>query len=312
MNQILMTEDPNKKKKSKKPMSSGPVEINSIVRFFAVIMIIFGISFIGQGSYAIYKDAKGRNTKDMPTISIARVNDTIVVKSNSINKITNFKYNWDNSEETIIPIEDNYMEEIITLPNENRIIHFTIEDETERAIKYQKEIKVEGIDMTKPMLNLEEESNGNVKITATDETEIAYITYKINEEDEIRVDKSESEHNTMNYILQFERGENKLIVTAVDTSNNIETLEKTIIVSELPEVQVSQNGNVLAVNIKDNDGIKKVEINLNGVIYAQDDLNQKNIKLNLPLVEGTNIIKIKVTNINGLVAESVGEMNYAP
>ena len=44
---------------------------------------------------------------------------------------------------------------------------------------------------------------------------------KINEEDEIRIDKSEAEDKAINYILKLPRGENKVIVTAIDESGNI-------------------------------------------------------------------------------------------
>ncbi len=315
MNQILMVEDKSKKTKNKtKTSSSGPIEIKNIVRFFAIVLIIFGISFIGQGSYAIYKESKGRNTKDMPVVSMHRENDTIIITANSINKIMKFKYSWDNAEETVIPIESNYMEEQITLLNQNNTIHLTIEDETGRAIKYIKQIEVEGIDMTKPTINIEKQNNGNVKISATDETEMAYITYQINDGEEIRIDKSEIEDKTLNYILTFDnRGENNLLVTAVDTSGNIETMEEKIVVSETPKVQMSQNKNILTLQINDDAGIKKVEINLNGQIYAQDNMNQKEIILNnIPLKEGTNIIKITITNVEDLVFSDVREMSYEP
>ena len=51
MNQILMVEN---QKKKRNRSSSGPVEIEKIVRFFAIALIVFGIFFIGHGSYAIY------------------------------------------------------------------------------------------------------------------------------------------------------------------------------------------------------------------------------------------------------------------
>lgn len=310
MNQILMVEE-KKKKNKKNRLSSGPIEIKNIVMFFAIVLIIFGVFFIGQGSYAIYRESKGKNKENMPIINLSRVNDTILVQVSSVNIITNFKYSWQNSEETVIPVDGTYVEETITLPNENSMIYFVIEDETGRAIKYQKQIIVEGIDMTKPMIDIIDQTKGSIKISATDDVKMAYITYQVNDEDEIRIDRSEAEDKTINYVLKLERGENKVVVTAVDTSGNIEILEKPIIVSEIPDIRLSQNANILTITIKDTDGVRDVEINLNGTVYAQKDINQKEITLNVPLKEGVNTIKIKVTNANGLVAEAAGEMNYA-
>ena len=53
MNQILSVEQPVKKKRKTK--NSGPIEIEKIVRFFAIAMIIFGIVIISSASYAMYK-----------------------------------------------------------------------------------------------------------------------------------------------------------------------------------------------------------------------------------------------------------------
>lgn len=46
MNQILYVGE-NK--------GNGPIAIKSIVKFFAIVIIAFGIILIGKGSYAIYK-----------------------------------------------------------------------------------------------------------------------------------------------------------------------------------------------------------------------------------------------------------------
>lgn len=310
MNQILMVEN-KKNKKTRNKSNSGPLEIKSIVMFFAIAIIVFGVFFVGQGSFAIYRESKSKNRNNMPEVSFTRINDTILVQVSSIKTITNFKYSWQNSEELVIPVNDTYIEESITLPNENSIITFIVEDEDGRAVKYEQELLVEGIDMAKPTIEIIQQNKGNIKISATDDTEMLYITYKVNDEEEVRIDKSESEHNTINYILPMKRGENKVLITAVDTSGNIETLEKKIVVSELPEIKISQNKDILTLTIKDTDGVRDVEINLNGKVYAQKDINKKELSLNIRLVEGINTIKIKVTNANGLVAEATGEMNYA-
>lgn len=307
MNQILMVEN---KKKKKNRLSGEKADIRNVARFFAIAIIIFAICLIGRSSYAIYQDARGRDTSNMPTINITRVNDTITVTANSTIPMTYLRYNWNNGEETAIPVDATTVAEEIVLPIENSTLYITIE-ETGRAIKYAKEFLVEGMDISKPTIDIAEENESNVKITATDETQMAYITYKINDGEEIRIDKSESEDKTMNYVLKLSRGENKVVITATDTSGNVGTLEKTVIVSATPTVQYEQQANTLIVTIQDLDGIKDVEINLNGQVYAGKDINQKEMKAPFPLQEGTNTIRIKVTNINGLVAEDVKEINYA-
>lgn len=308
MNQILMMED---KKKKKSKSRSSQIEIANIVKFFAIVIMIFGLCLIGQGSYAIYKDSIGKNTKDMPSVNITRVNDTARVSVKGIHNITYLKYNWNNGEETSIPVDGTAAEEVVLLPNGNSILHITIEEENGRAVKYAKEFILDGLDITKPSINIEQETQSNIKITATDETKMAYITYQINDGEEIRIDKTDSEDKTMNYILKLEKGENIVTITAVDDSGNIETLEKTIIVSKKPTMELRTDEDNLYIIIKDESGIKDVEVNLNGVVYAAKDVNQKEIRVPLKLKEGTNSVSVKVTNVDGLTAEGVKELNYA-
>ena len=96
MNQILMVENKKEKKKKRKSGNSAPADIKSIVRFFAIVIIIFGICVIGQASYAVYRDSKGNNTDDLAKISITRENDVLVVNVQSTYIIEKFNYNWAN------------------------------------------------------------------------------------------------------------------------------------------------------------------------------------------------------------------------
>ena len=310
MNQILMIED---KKKKKNKSRTGPIEIANIVKFFAIILIVFGLSFIGQGSYALYKEARGRNIDNLPVVSLERINDTILIKVSSSYQIENLIYSWDESEETKIPVEDAYAEEEIFLPIEkNSILRLKIEEDNGRTVSYEKEFIVEGLDMTEPTIEITEDSTaGNIRITATDDTQMEYITYKVNDEDEIRIDRSESEDKIMNYILKLQRGENKVVITAVDTSGNIGTLEKTIIVSGKTTINLRIENGKLVVTAEDPDGIKDIEINLNGVVYTAKDINQKGVSIPLDIVEGTITVRITITNVNSLVTTGAREFDYA-
>ena len=71
-----------------------------------------------------------------------------------------------------------------------------------------------------------------------------------------------------------------------------------------------ENGK-LVVTAEDPDGIKDIEINLNGVTKSGKDINQKSIKATLNIVEGTNNIRIKITNVNSLITTGAKEFNYA-
>lgn len=308
MNQILVMEN----KKKKRSRNSGPAEIENILKFFAIALIVFGVLFIGHGSYAIYKDAKGKDKKNLPTLTMERVNDEVIIKATSSIKIKNLIYSWNADEETKIPVDGTFIEENVMLLNENGTLNVKIEDEKGRTVKYQKEFIIDGLDITKPTIEIQEQgSNGTIKITATDETQMKYISYSINGSDEIQIDKSDAEDKIMNYILKLQKGENKLTVTAVDSSGNFETIEKTIIVSGKTTMNLKIENGKLVVTAEDPDGIKDIEINLNGVTKSVKDINQKSIKATLNIVEGTNNIRIKITNVNSLITTGAKEFNYA-
>ena len=260
----------------------------------------------------MYKESKGKNRNHLPVVSMQRVNDTIVIKVKSEYQIENLIYSWNAAEETKIPIENSVAEETIILPNENSILKIKIEENNGRTVRYEKALDIAGLDITEPNIEITEEGTaGNIKITATDETQMEYITYQINDQEEVRIDKSEAENKTINYILTLEKGENKIIITAVDTSGNIGTLEKTIIVSGKTKISKFkiENGKI-EITAEDPDGIKDIEINLNGVPHTARNINKKVVSASLDLVEGTNNIRITITNVNSLVTTGAREFEY--
>lgn len=323
MNQILMVENKKnkkeKKKKTKMPRntSTGPIEIKNIIRFFAIVIILFGIFIISHSSYAMYVDAKGNNTNDLPTVSLTRENDTLIVNVESVYVIDEFNYFWQNSEMTTYPESSTSVERTIVLPSENNVLTIILEDETGRAITYTKEINLDGIDIAKPSIDISKEAT-SVRITATDETEMAYMIYRIDEGQEVRIDKNTEGDTTIEFALteqEIGRGEHTVYVTAVDTSGNTEETESQIIISaERPTIRnidIDKETGKIIIDAADADGIKAIEVNLNGQIYAMDNINKTEARFGLDLKEGTNTISIKITNVNGLSAEGSTEFEYA-
>ena len=312
MNQILAID--NKKKNKKVKRSSTNIEIKNIVMFFAIAIIVFGLFLIGHSSYAIYVDARGNRTENLPTINISRVNDTLIVEVQSVNVIERFKYNWQNSEQRSIPESSNNFQEEITLPSSNNVLTIILEDETGRAVTYTKEIILDGIDIVKPTISIDKQSAG-VRVEAVDETAIDYIIYRIDDGEEIRVDKNNENDTSIQYaITDIGRGEHTIYVTAVDQAGNTSTAEQPIIVSsatpEITELNIDRENGLLIIGVSDVDGIQSIEVNLNGSVHFMDDINLTEARFSLSLVDGTNTISIKITNVNGLTAEGATEFEY--
>ena len=175
MNQILAVE--NKEKKKKKKSSQGPIDIKGIVRFFAITIMIFGFVLAGEASYAVYKNIDDRKPANIPTVVVGRVNDKIILRIEHNEVISKITYSWNNGQETVIPIGSTVAQEEITLLGYNSTLNLTVEDMNGKQVSYQKTFVLDGVDITKPTIDINaEDGNSTMIITASDETAIAYLS----------------------------------------------------------------------------------------------------------------------------------------
>ena len=315
MNQILVTE---KKKKSKKT-SRGPIEIKGIVRFFAVFIMLFGIVLAGEGSYALYKEIDESKPENIPDLSLTRDGDIVILKIEHNTEIFKINYRWNDGEENSIPEGTTYVEEEILLPDGNNVLNITVIDMKNREYQFIKEYNLEGVDITKPNIEVTqtEEGTANISIVASDETAITEMTYKINDEQEVTVQATEERQKEITQDITLPEGQNTLTVVAKDTTDNVTTYEKQIIVSSKPTIEiVSQEGNTITLKISDKYGLKDVIVNLNGKVYSSKDIDQNpNVNKNeiyvpLELQSGNNVLSIEVTNVNGLKGSASTQLQY--
>ena len=304
MNQILYVGD-NK--------NNGPVAVKSVIKFFAIVIIIFGIILIGEGTYSMYKGIVANSGNNIPTVYMNRVNDTVVIKAENNIEIAKLIYSWNKGEETVLLPNNKAVEEVVLLPNENSILNVTIVDIKGKETKFMQQWNIEGIDIKKPEMEIAtDDSSRKITIIARDETQIDYLIYKWNNEAETRVNGTERNKLEIQKTIDMKLGENKLTVTAVDKNGNTNTLEKTIIISSKPTIAVKQSNSKIHIVINDEVSIKTVSININGQVYAGEYEAQKQLKLNVPLKQGNNTVSITVTNESGLEQKVVREFIYKP
>ena len=100
MNQILSVENPKNTRK-KIGRDGNKASIKSVVIFFCIILIIFGISVTALGIYSL------NNKDEVPSVDSATRNIRIDVIQNateldvdvtSVNEIAKIEYTWDESE----------------------------------------------------------------------------------------------------------------------------------------------------------------------------------------------------------------------
>ena len=313
MNQILAVE--NKEKKKKKKSSQGPIDIKGIVRFFAITIMIFGFVLAGEASYAVYKNIDDRKPANIPTVVVGRVNDKIILRIEHNEVISKITYSWNNGQETVIPIGSTVAQEEITLLGYNSTLNLTVEDMNGKQVSYQKTFVLDGVDITKPTIDINaEDGNSTMIITASDETAIAYLSYQWEGEEAVVIDAETENQKDIETEVELSPGTKTITVIAEDRNGNVEQLEKEIVTStSIPQMQILQEGSRFYIQVSDEDGIQDVVINLNGQEFTVGDLNLKEAQLGpLTLREGNNTISIEITNVSGYTQRGATEIQYTP
>ena len=316
MNQILAVENKKKEKvKTKKIRTGRPIEIKGIVMFFAVIIMVFGLTLAGQSSYALYKDIDDRKPENIPYVTIGRVNDKAIVQISSNIEISKLVYSWNNGEESAIPIGSTNAREEITLLGYDSVLNLTIEDMNGKRVKFQKQYLLTGVDITKPVVEIEtKDGNDKMKIVAKDETGIAYITYQWEDGEPVTVNADQQGQTEMIVQVPLTVGLKKIKIIAVDINGNIEEIEREITTStSRPKMTLRRNKQKISIEIEDKDGIKSIKANLNGEEYEITNVNRKKVKVGyLYLREGNNTISVEVTNVNDYTEKATAELQYNP
>lgn len=143
--------------------------------------MIFGIILASEGSYALYKEIDESRPENIPDLTITRDGDVLLLQVDHNTEISKINYRWNDGEVNSIPEGTTYAEEEILLPDGNNVLNITVIDMKNREYQFIKEYNLEGVDITKPNIDVTqtEEGTANISISATDETEIIQMTYKI-------------------------------------------------------------------------------------------------------------------------------------
>ncbi|MDO5556381.1 MAG: hypothetical protein Q4G09_07270 [Clostridia bacterium] len=307
MNQILVTNNDKSKK-------SNSNDTKKIIIFFGVVILVFGLAIAGVYGYKmINKDEDLTISKPQLKLEETEREVTIIAKSEiGIDKII---YTWD--EEELKEVEMNGRtshEEKIDIPNGESILKVKVVDKSGQEIDSTKSFNRK-FDDTKPIIETSI-VNSRLKITATDETAIKYITYKWNEEEAITVEAETPEDVIIETTIDIKRGKNTLIITAVDSSDNLETIDKLFSGVNNPVIEVVKIEDKLNMKITHDMGFEKVEFSINGKIYTYDknfsgyDSTKQEIEYQFSLKEGENIVIITAVSTEGTQEIYKGKCNY--
>ena len=299
MNQILITgEEVLKKQKVKKEKKL--VEINKIIIFFALCIIILGGCYIFAGIYSKVKTNQMIEANTKPSVEIEKndENNTVEITISHIRGIKEIRYKWNDEQETILDgnNQTNITETIDLIGGKNTLT-VTVIDENNQTVTYEKEYTVGNL----PQIEFEAVSNG-IKTIAKCEDIIETIKYAWDNEEEQVINVNDKYYEG---IINAPKGQHTLYVT-VSTTEGIETTKSQLIVGDTEptlniKADIIDEKVVFVVDAEDDEQITDIEIILNEGETQTITVNEKTYHAEIEMTKGIlNKLKVTVYNVNGL------------
>ena len=287
------------------------------IKVFAFVLIILAI---GIGAYSLItinrnneQKAKQIAEQKQIVINVTQQDETKVdIKVEAINQIQKVAYSWneDISTEKVIQGEgrNSIEEKGIEIPKGKNTLRVSVEDVRSTKENIVKEFTNEnGKDITKPQISIEVK-NGNIEITATDDTQMATLQYNW-EGEEVKttnLEKNSQNKKEIKVNITPKQGQALLKVTAIDVAGNEQKEQKDFNGVKAPEIRAEQTAdekNIL-IYVTHDVGIQKVEYAINNNKYVKEhrdgEPDNKKWTISQELNMGENLIEVKATSVEGI------------
>lgn len=312
MNQILSVQKNNEKKKNKSKIN---IDMKRMAFIISIIMIIFGITCIGKGAFAIMENVDFENKLEsaVPQISIEQDGQSVIISVSHIKNIDSISYSWNNDEtKKINGNNSNYVSEVIELPRGNNTLSVTALDVTGKKETAKKDFSIDtGKDIQKPTVEISVVGN-YIKIVAKDDLELSYLTYRWNDEQEEIIHPTSGDNAKIETQIEIKRGQNSLTVIAVDAGNNTTKREEKFAGLTKPVVDVKADGDSLIIYAKHDVAIDRIEYTLNGQKYSIQYTPGPEMQYRQKMTEGYNKISVQAYSTDGTMGTFEGETTYTP
>lgn len=292
---------------------------DKIIRVFAICMIVFAVGLISSGVYSYMNNQdyteEVKNVQEATAeISAEERDGRVVIKVSDKSDIAQLVYSWNGQKENKVQGEGKTLEKTIDLPagKNNLLISVMNEDGGETTLEKTFESE-DGVDIINPEISLEVVGS-KLNIVVTDETALDFITYRWNDEEEIKV-MPEDDDREIKKELEIMKGENDITIVAVDTNNNTTTETKTFRGVTNPEILIvlSADGSSLDITCTHEVGIKKVEYTLNDQKYEGEfDDSPTTVQFNQDLDIGYNRIILTAISVENTKYTFDGQTEYYP
>lgn len=313
MNQIL-DYNPNKNSGGK------PSGSDTIVRVFAVLIACFAICLVAGGIYGVHKNKKTvAEAPAAPTeavISVEQGETTAKILVSHDKAIEKLIYSWDSGKENNVKgTGEASMEAEVPLLAGTHTLTVKVTDIDGVEATYQEEITSEtGEDKIYPVIDMGVTDQKKLKITATDETAIDFVTYRWNDEEEVKIEVSENDDKKIEFEIDILKGKNDLLIVAVDKNNNSTTETKTFTGVTKPDITITIGTDKKSGDVKvfHENGIKDITLKINDMDYNVAITEENPIEVTFPLPElsiGTNKILVTATSVDDTVTEVTEEVS---
>ena len=300
MNQILSVEMPKSNiKKSNVPHESKKASTKSVILFFSIILLIFGIVIIG---IAIFSLTKNKNEEESNTVEPVEQNESITIKAIQNgqaleievlgeNEITSIEYSWNDGEvnKGTVNGTNNVKVNIEKVPSGTNEIKIIAKDSQGSENSFISTIVGEEpanvrtiIDSSTYKLNIEYQEEKNIK----------YITYKYNNEEEKRI---EVNNGSGSVEIDSKQGENELTIKEIFEDGTTKEATGKIYMPIVNKIELNQDGNAI-LKASDVRGIDKILVNFNGKQYEKTDINSETFEQTIKSARGENKLIVIVFN----------------
>lgn len=315
MNQILFTNNNNN--------NYNKIDTKKIIKFFCIAIILIAIIIVCIKIYGIFENKKLLANSDTPEVDIIREDNqskVVTIKASCKDGIQYLVYTWNDEEENKINLNGSTaFERIIEIPN-NTMNNIKVEVVSMKGVSNYKTVNFEKVtNNIKPTVDSISIIDKKLNIQISDDRGISYLTYKWENEEEVRIDADPNDNKTMLIeIPDIKRGEYKIYVKIVDIDGNEENFSRYITGVNEPEITAIKYGDTVHISVTHDMGFKRIEFIINKKKYVYDenyskyDKNKTTLEFDFPLNTGENIVQINAYSLEKLSEEDGDQLeNYS-
>lgn len=290
--------------------NNGKLDNKVVKRIFGILLIIFGLVMVivgGMGTINALSAPKGPAINYPIVTPTQSENNILTLEIENNVAIDTIIYAWNDGRKSEISGEGNLkITRDIPIPEGENTLYLTIIDVNGKTTEMSKVFFAEKLDDKTPP-DLDVVVNGskiNITAKSVSETKLSYLTYRWNNDEEIRIEAT-GDQKSIETTIDVLNGTNTLTIEAVNEKGITKTQENEYIGVKKPVIEVKKDdtGEYLLVKITHEQAVKSAEITLNGknVVLTPDHFGKPEVSTRIKLKEKTNTLKIVATSVNDAV-----------